>query len=238
MSKCLGFAGAGLVVLGLLLASVGGPAAADEAKKDDTSTVKPNPAAEDVANVALAYRLAEYGRKHKSPEMLVSAARILRHVKTTPGKETPKIEAPKGEETPKDEPLEAASLMDESKKMLADAKKLAPDDAIVAELVERAAKEKTRGSLGGPRTYRRALRPGFTNTWGVNFVGHRPASVSVTGNGIAVFTVEAINDGGQVVAVNTGPYPSLNWVPAFTRRFTLRVRNDGGGFSGYTLYHN
>ena len=60
---------------------------------------------------------------------------------------------------------------------------MAPEDAALTELIERAGKEKTRGSLGGPRSFTRALGPGFTLFWGVNFVGGRPASVSVTGNG-------------------------------------------------------
>jgi hypothetical protein len=239
MSYRYGFAALGTIVLGVLLAGVNGPASADEEKKKEGPTAAASPAGEDVANVAMAYRLAEYGRKHKEPEMLVSAARILRHIKATPGNGKPtKIEAPKDAKAPEDEPAESPALGDEAKKLLEEAKKMAPDDAALTELIERAGKEKTRGSLGGPRSFTRALGPGFTHFWGVNFVGGRPASVSVTGNGFAVFTVEAVNDDGVTVASSTGLYPSLYWYPAFTRHFTIRVRNEGEGGSRYTLYHN
>lgn len=235
MSKHHWLSGLPLIVLSMLLAGASRPARGDEAKKEPPTT---SPAAQDVANVAMAYRLAEYGRKHKTPEMLVAAASILRHIKGTPGDAKPKIEAPKGEEAPQDEAVEATSLMEESKKLLAEAKKMARDDAVLTELIERVGKEKTRGSLGGPRTFARRLRPGFVHSWAVNFVGQQVASASVTGNGVAVFTLEAVNDTGRVVAVATGRYPSISWVPVATRHFSIRVRNDGGGVSAYTLYHN
>jgi hypothetical protein len=237
MSKLQWLAGVSLLALaGLVL--VGPAAPADEAKKAD-EPAKLNPAGADVAHIALAYQLAEYGRKNKNPEMLVSAARILRHIKPTPGKENPKIEAPRGEEPKEDKVSEPVSLTAQSKALLEEAKKMAPDDATVAELIDRVNKDTaTRGSLGGPRSFTRFIRPGGVHAWGVNFVGNVPASVSVTGNGVTVFTLEAINERGSVAAASTGPYPSLCWPPAFTRHFTIRVRNDGPVPCTYTLYHN
>jgi Sec-independent protein translocase protein TatA len=234
MSKHHWLLGLCLIALSVLAAKFNAPARGDEETKEPAIS----PAAQDVANVAMAYRLAEYGRKHRAPEMLVSAARILRHIKGTPSNAKPEIEAPKGEQAAEDKPAEAASLMEESKKLLDEAKKMAPDDAIITELIERIGKEKTRGSLGGPRTFSGTLRKGSAHKWGVNFAGRQTASVSVTGNGVAIFSLEAINDAGRIVATSTGRFPSISWVPASTRHFTVRVRNVGGGVSGYTLYHN
>jgi hypothetical protein len=243
MSKLQWLAGVGLLALaGLVL--VGSAAPADDAKKTDETKKaegppKLNPAGIDVKNIALAYELAEYGRKNKNPEMLVSAARILRRIKPTAGKGDPKIEAPRGEEVKEDKVPELVSLTDQSKALLEEAKKMAPDDAVVGELIERVNKDTTtRGSLGGPRAFTRFIRPGGVHAWGVNFVGHVPATVSVTGNGVTIFTIQAINDQGIVVVSSTGTYPSLCWAPAFTRHFTLRVRNDGPVPCTYTLYHN
>jgi hypothetical protein len=236
MSKLQWLVGTSLLALAGLVAGVGAPASADEPKKPEKQDVKPNPAGADVANISLAYQLAEYGRKSKNPEMLVSAARILRQIKTTPGKGDPKVEGDAREEEKAPEPV---SLSTQSTNLLDEAKKMAPDDAIVAELVERVNKDKvTRDALNGPRSFSRFLRPGGVHGFGVNFIGHIPADVSVTGNGIAIFTVSAINNEGVLVASDTGPYPHIRWAPAFTRHFTIRVRNDGGGPSGYTMYHN
>jgi hypothetical protein len=232
----------GLVLFALgCLVLVGGPVAtAEEEKKPDAQTVKPNPAAEDAANIALAYRLADYGRQHKSPLELVTAASILRHIKALPGTEKATLVAPKDTEAPQDDPVkESPSLTEKAKSLLDEAKALVKaDDASLNELIDRVQKQTTRGSLGGPRSQSRVLRPGFAHNFGVNFIGGVPATVAVTGNGIALFTVEAYNTDGVLVAASTARYPSITWVPHFTRHFTIRVRNDGGPFSEYTMYHN
>jgi hypothetical protein len=221
----------GLMCLGLSLG-----VAADDPKADVKE--KEEDAAE-VKHIAMAYDLALYGRETKSPEMLIAAAKVLRTIKTVPSKDAPKVQGDKGE---KEEATagEAVSLLKVSDGWLKEARDMAKDDAMVNEMADRAgkAKEKSRGSLGGPRSWSGALRTGFTAAWGVNFVVGAPATVSVSGNGVAIFTLSATNENGVVVASSTGRNPSITWVPVMTRPFTVRLHNDAGGLSAYTIYHN
>lgn len=224
-----------LTILAGLLGGLGTPSAAPaDEKKDDSVQVKPDPVSDDVRHIALAYDLADYGRSIKSPEMLISAARILRKIRTTPGKEKPTIEDGKDEKDDSDEPV---SLVAESDKLLAEARKLAPDDAIIGELAERAAKEKTRGSVGGPRSHYHKPGAGVKLTWNVTFKAGQPASVAVQGNGKNTLTLTVTGPGGHYLYWS-GPNPSVSWVPKVTKTYTISVTNDGPGACAYRMYHN
>jgi hypothetical protein len=211
--------------------------AADEAKKAN-EPAKVDEAGEDVINIGLAFSLAEYGRKNKSPDSLVAAARILRKIRTTPLTDKPTDEAPKGEKPDKVEAGSEVSLVAESDKMLAEARKMAPDDKLIADLADRAAKEKTRAALGGPRSYSGAIRAGHTQTHNVSFRVGELASVTVSGNGVTFFRVKAINDAGVVVSENSGRYVNLRWVPERTRAFRIVITSEGPGPSNYQFYTN
>lgn len=227
--------GMALTILAAWLVGLGtvSRAPADD-KKEDAVQVKADPVSDDVRHIALAYDLAEYGRKAKSPEMLVSAARILRKIRTTPGTEKPTIEGGKDE---KEEKAEAVSLLEESNHLLAEARKLAPDDALIGDLIERITKEKTRGSIGGPRSHYHKPGAGTTMTWNVSFAGGQPASVAVQGNGRNALTLTVRGPGGHFLTW-TGPNPSLSWVPRQTKPYTITVTNDGPGACAYRMYHN
>lgn len=207
------------------------PAAADDKKSEPVA--KADPVADAVRQIAMAYELAEYGRQTRSPEILVAAARILRHIHTTPGKEPSKVE--QGKEEPGD--AEAVSMVKESEKLLAEAKNLAPDDSTIAQLIDRTMREKSRGAVGGPRSYRHRPGAGAVISMSVRFRGGQPASVSVTGNGRNTLTLRVTGPEGLNL-VWTGPHPSLNWVPDVAHTYTISVRNDGPGPVGYTLFHN
>jgi hypothetical protein len=205
-------------------------AGADDKK---TEAVKHDPAADDVRHIAMAYELAEYGRETKSPEMLIAAARILRKIHATPGKEKSTVERGK-EEAGDNEPV---SLVKESDKLLAEARNLAPDDSVITQLVERTSKEKSRGAIGGPRSYFHRPGAGTTISTIVRFWGAQPASVAVTGNGRNSLTLTVTGPGGFYLTW-TGPHPSLNWVPNAPQTYTITVTNNGPGAVGYTLYTN
>jgi hypothetical protein len=228
--------GLGLLLACALCLGAGQPSpAADEKKAEEP---KVDQAGEDVIHIGLAYSLAEYGRKNKSPESLVTAARILRKIKTTPITEKPTDEGPKGEKADEVKAGAEVSLLAESDKLLDEARKMAPDDKLIGELADRAAKEKTRAALGGPRSYSGAIRAGHTQTLTVSFRVAELASVTVNGNGVTVFHVKAINDAGVVVSENSGRYVNLRWVPERTRVFRIVITSEGPGPSSYQFYTN
>ena len=217
---------------------LGGVVAVLPAADPPKDAPKSTPAGDDCRNIALAYELAEYGDINKSPETLIAAARILRNIKPVPGADKVTLEAPQGEKPEKFEEGKPTDLMAESDRLLNKAKEMAKNDTLINELIDRLQKEKGRGSLGGPRQWSGALRTGYVAAFDVNMVVGQVANISVTGNGVAVFTLSATNEKGVVVASSTGHNPAISWVPVETRPFTVRIHNDAGGLSSYTVYHN
>jgi hypothetical protein len=228
-----------------LLLQLGSPPVcpADESKKGDETLVKVDPAATDVENIGMAYNLADYGRKHKAPEALVTAARILRRIRTTPLTDKPTIEvdkdAPKAdkEKPPAEEPI---SMLAESDKLLTEAKKMAPDDKLIADLVERVSKEKTRGGIVvvGPRVGRGVVVVGRRHIWVPRV--YRPRELltaAVVGDGRTVLVGQVVNEAGVVVHETVGHSPSISYVPTIPGRYTVRVLTRVRGVHvPYTIY--
>jgi hypothetical protein len=155
-----------LLGLGLILAVSAATVLcqAGEPKKDPD---KKNLTAEEtdraLADIALAYRLADAGRKAGSPEALLGAARILSKlngkeiglvklegVKPVKGKSTDEKKAKAGEPI-KEDGGKPTRFVAEIQKLKADARKLNnPRDELLADLIDNV-KEEVRGSLGGPK---------------------------------------------------------------------------------------
>jgi hypothetical protein len=208
-----------------------GPGVLAEEKKDAPTS---DPAAIAVRHIASALDLAELGRKEKEPELLIAAARTLRMISTVPGKE--KVEVKEGKDELK-EGDKAPTMTEMSDALLAEALKLAPDDKVIADLVQRVKETKTRESLGGPRTYYHRPGAGSTIVHTARFIGGRVGRVAVTGNGVNTLTLRVEGPGGaHWVWVSRNP--SLDFVPGQTGVCTISVTNDGPGPVAYTLWHN
>jgi hypothetical protein len=220
-----------LFLLGCLL-GVSPPAPAEEKKEPSAEGRTATAAAESVREIGMALQLAEYGRKENSPEMLISAARILRKIRSTPGTDEPKAEGGDAAKKP------AASLGDLSDKLLEEARKKAGDDKTILEMADRVAREeKARGALGGPRSYTHAPGDGVNLTWSVRFRVGVPASVSVVGDDVNRLTTTVQGPGGYVYSW-TGHNASTSWVPGVPGFTTITVVNRGPGAAYYTMYHN
>ncbi len=232
MSKSIWASVVPAFLVGCLL-SVAPPAAAEEKKELTGEDKTAAAAAETVREIGMAMQLADYGRKEKSPQMLIAAARVLRKIHSTPGSDEPKAE--KGEAARQ----KPASLTDLSDKLLDEARKMAGDDKTVLEMADRVAKEeKTRGALGGPRSYTHAPGDGTVLSWNVRFRPGIPASVSVVGNGRNTLTTTVQGPDGYYFTW-TGHNASTSWIPRPAPGLTtITVVNDGPGACYYTMYHN
>lgn len=147
------------------LALVGGwlgmSAFADEAKKggagDDDAEVSEGARA--VAAIGLAHDLIEYGRKHKLPEALITAARILH---ATPA------DADKGDSEGAEKALDPINVLTEARTLVR------PKDEAVLALIEKAEeelKEKSRQVLAGARQISETLGAGQSITKMVTIKG-------------------------------------------------------------------
>jgi hypothetical protein len=232
MTKTMRFWGVALLLAGVTCLTLGPALLADE--KEKPTKVESDPAADDVRHIASALDLAELGRKEKSPVLLIAAARTLRLIPTTPRKE--KVEVKEGKDELKANE-EAPGMVKMSDDLLAEAMKLAPDDKVIADLVQRVKETKTRESLGGPRTYYHRPGAGSTIVHTATFRGGRVGRVVVNGNGINTLTLRVAGPGtGRWEWI--GPNPSLDFVPGITGVCTISVTNNGPGPVAYTLWHN
>ncbi len=231
-------AGLLLALTGLLAGQAGRPAVAGDNKPGGDGAMKKDPVADEVRRIALAYDLAAYARREQeNPNAranalaLITAAGILRSVRTTEGKEKATVE--KGT----DEGGTPVSLKAESERLLKEAREMAKDSPDLLALVDETGKVKTRGALGGPRSYYHRPGVGTVINRVVRFRPGAPASVSVAGNGRNSLTLTVTGPAGHY-STWTGRNPSLSWVPRNQGPFTIAVRNNGPGAVGYTLYHN
>jgi len=219
------------LALGLVALFVGTPQAADD-KKADSAKSKEAKAAEAVDAIGAAYRLADFGRETKSPEMLIGAAKALRSISSKQG--DAEVTNEKGE---KIKSGEGDSLQKVAAGWLAEAAKLANKDKLITDLVKRISDEEAQGSLGGPRHYYHRPGAGEVITWNVTFRGGEPASVSVAQSTGDSLTLTVTGPNGYSYTW-TGHNPSVNWVPDATKTFTIKVRNNSRAATAYTLYHN
>jgi hypothetical protein len=133
-----------LVALG---ASAGG---GDKADGKD-----PGVAHNDTRQLAMAFDLIELGRATRAPDLLISAARILRRIEPRPGEVTPEVSGGKDEGGVK------LDLKAKANELLTEAVAMSPDNATIASMAKLAREERLvvppaesgkRGTFGGPRS--------------------------------------------------------------------------------------
>jgi hypothetical protein len=231
MTKRFWLLGAALGVLALTV-----PGAVAEDKKAADREPQKEEDAVAVRNLAMAADLAAMGEKMQKPELLVSAAILLRGIHATPGKDKPTVEGGTAEASDA-----KVSLKDQSDALLRKAQEMARGDdklkVLIDGLAERATQVTTRGSFGGPRYYHHAAGAGVAVAWNVNFVAGQPAGASVSQASRCSLTLSVTGPRGHS-ATWTSINPSLNWTPPVTGTYTIRVVNNGPGSTDYTLYHN
>ena len=151
--------------------------AEEEAEKERAAQQKN---ADLVSDLVTAYRLADLGRKQKSPEMLITAAGMLRQLsnaKLGTVKEQPVIENAKGEKTDDDPSklvVKAASLLDEANDLFDEADAMGQlQKANVGALIK-LVKDRPlvgyRDVVGGPRSITRNIGGHQNNSFNFEFV--------------------------------------------------------------------
>jgi hypothetical protein len=241
-----------LVVLGFLIS----PAARGEARSSGTTTpsgamaplahdtITPGtptrtPEVQAVEAAGLAARLVAWGRQHRSPLALVSAAEILLEhpTKAYSGPKEPGdggAPAP-GRETPEEGPVDPEELLREAGRMAGGD----PHLAEVMQEIRTRASASARGAAGGAVTDADALAPRERLTYRIAFSGGRPARLVVVGDGNGDLDCTVYRAGTRVVTDSR--YVDgcdLAWLPDATGQYQIVVTNQGGDSTNYQLYTN
>jgi hypothetical protein len=192
---------------------------------------KSDPGIEATERIGLAERLVEYGRVHRSPDALNTAASLLAGTSTSP-MDAPQTEsinagadAPKAQATtpPAETP---ATLRAEAAKMPPPA---APDTAAA-----------TRGAVGGPK-FRVGSILGFSrDVYHFKFRGGEFARAEVVGDGSQDLDCYVKDEQGNIVAKDDDPGDdcTMDWIPAWSGYFFIIIENRGSGSALYRVVTN
>jgi hypothetical protein len=210
-----------LVLSGWLLCPV-----SRAADKDADAPLVMSESGQAVADLGLAYDLIEYGRKTKTPEALITAALILHR---TP---VEKSSEPSGGE---------ASAIPAPAELLAEAKKLRPDDKALADVIAQAQdslKEKPRGAVGGPKQQSRRLAPGAQIVMTANFHAKHQGVVNWVAGGHVKVEIWQQNR-LLVIPPWVSAKGRLVFIPAAgAGPVTIKVTNVGKQLFACTVEHN
>jgi hypothetical protein len=203
----------------------------------------PSPAAAAANRVAMARSLIKYGRESKSPVSLIAAAEIL--ARTAP-RAIAKEPTTKEEAKPANPPQGRSDTdppSDEPAALLAEARKMAPEDAGVAALASRVAsllEERPRGREPGPMVgiYRLPAYSSHTFVW--TFAGGEDAAVALSGDGDTDLDLYVYDENDHLIASDTdGSDDCLAaWRPRWTGPFVVKIVNRGPVSNTYKIATN
>jgi len=187
-------------------------------------------------DVEMALALADWGRANSSAEALVAAAQILA---------ASKVEATEAEKTTETAEGEAQEK--------ADAEPPAVDaEALLAEAATMAKKQKnlkkhidgltlsSRGATGGPKYTVDKVQAYTTDIFVLEYKGAQFAEVAVVGDGDTDLDLYVYDEYGNLIASDADSTDTTycSWVPAWTGKFRIEVRNLGAVYNQYTLITN
>lgn len=191
-----------------------------------------------VSALRLATDLVKYGYAQQSALPLIDALQIISETPTQPLETEVKGETA----TPATDKKNGVVTLDFNK-ILADAKEFADGNAELLALigqVENDAAGSHRGAVNGPRRGYYAVSAGCYNDFDVSFVKGYLAEVLVSGDGDTDLDLYVYDSNGNLIAADTDYTDDcyVNWIPAWTGKFTIRVVNRGRVYNNYVVLTN
>jgi hypothetical protein len=229
------------VGMGLSLCCASSLSAADEKKganqapQEAAAKAKSSDEADAVKDIHLAHQLIEFGRKHKTPEALITAARILGSHGTVELAE--KATHQVAENAPKDEKKGSPSD-DSPKALLEEAKRISNNEPGIVALANSV--EISRGASGGPKRTVDQVMGLATDEFRITFNGLEVATVALSGDGDTRLDLYVYDENGNLVTSQVGPGDDClaTWVPRWTGTFIIRIVNRGVLSNRYVLVTN
>jgi len=199
-----------------------------------------------IADAVTAYKMADFGRDHKSPEALVAAASLLRSLQgikmdaiaEKPTGEDDKTPADGQEEKVKSFAEQADELFDEASALGLTLKLAYVEPMIKA---ARAREYRTRAVVGGPKTIRRGIGPRKTESFHFKFQPNQIGSIGFRASIPMKITVVR-SDTSNVIADGVVPVGHVVHHFGNERRgtvpVTVRVQNMSGQKGSFQLFVN
>lgn len=195
---------------------------------DPLAEAQPGP----VALLMLSHDLHAIGIARGDALTVLAAARLAAGVTLTPVDRAPG-EGTAAEAAPGPAPVDAV-------RMLADARALAGEDELLADLVDEAQAEAAQAARTAVSASRAALDPGKSAAWQVAFFGAVNAEVAVLGDGPANLDLTVTDETGTLICTGSSALPRAycDVVPRWNGYLTLRVTNHADAPASFTLLTN
>ena len=199
--------------------------------------VKGEPSSE-MSALRLASDLVRYGYAQKSALPLIDALNIIIENPTQPlGSEK------EGEAVEVDLSGKNGNITLDFAEIVASAKQFAEGDETLLALltqVENDAEAPSRGAVNGPKYTVDILGPNRYTTYNVSFVAGYIAEVALSGDGDTDLDLYVYDSNGNLIASDTDYTDDcyVNWVPAWTGRYIIKVVNRGRVPNRYVLMTN
>ena len=191
-----------------------------------------------VTALRLASELVKYGYAQQSALPLVDALQIILDNPTQPmGSEK------EGEKASIEVTSKNGNVTLNFDEILASAKKFAEGDDNLLAIIDQAetdAMAPSRGAVNGPKYSSDVVRAKSTDTYNVSFVKGYLAEVALSGDGDTDLDLYVYDSNGNLIASDTDYTDDcyVNWIPAWTGRYTIKVVNRGGVANRYVLVTN
>lgn len=225
-----------IVAIAILLTSTG-PASAKQQSESNVSPEKgersENMSA--VRDLATAAQLAAYGERAKDPLSLIAAAQIMKNTPVRDEQQT-KTSGNVGAKEKK-----TAKQAPSAEVLLAEAKAMTQDPALL-ELADKVARsEGSRGRFEGPARHADNVPPRATDTYEVTFKGGQVAEVAILGDGDNDLDLFVYDVHDNLIAKDTDNSDKcyVSWTPKRRDVFKIHIKNPGSTISSnYILLTN
>lgn len=213
-----------------VLASFATAAVAQQGKgANEGEPAKPTASSLAVESLATAASLVRYGDANKDALSLITAARIMNQVGSSPSTA----------EALDVKPGEAKANKGSVEAILVRAKQYAGSRADLVALANDVSASASRGAVGGPGRKFTVVSRNSTDVYRVRFNGGEPALVLVSGDGDSDLDLFIQDENGNEVCSDDDATDDMvcRWTPRWTGQFTVRVKNLGMA-NQYTIVHN
>lgn len=193
----------------------------------------------ELASVRLAGDLVRYGYAQQEALPLIQALQIIAQ-NPTQGLKADKD----GETVDTSESSEKTGIITlDYDQILADAKEFAEGDDVLLQLITQVESEEveiTRGALNGPQYACDVVKGYSTDSWQVSFIANYLAEVAVCGDGDTDLDLYVYDSNGNLIESDTDYSDDcyVCWVPKWTGKFTIKVKNLGAVYNKYILLTN
>lgn len=184
--------------------------------------------------LSLSAELYLEGMERQDPLLLLAAAKLRKSVTLSKVERTPERDMDLPDDVEEMEPIGWDDILDTAVAM-------APEDEVLAGLVEDVRAESARGVKTGQVYSITSIRHGGTDTYpALTYRGGEYADVYVEGSGEADLNLFVHDAQGRLVCSDTAisAIAHCGWTPSEDAGFVIVVRNKGRGSSGYSLITN